>query len=96
MDADELAAALRNVDGVVLWKALGEDDGIWELLDDKDAYIVQAIKDDPSEYLPEFSPQDLRLALRDHGNDMYASMSASDLLDEIEAIVEKLRSKSRY
>jgi hypothetical protein len=96
MDADELNHALRNVDGSVLWHALGEDDGIWDMLDDKNAYVVQTIKDDPQEYISEFSTQDLRTALHDSGDDLYAGLSSSDLLDEVETIVQKLRSKNRY
>jgi hypothetical protein len=95
MDADELTVALSDVDRGVLWNALGADEGVWELLDDKNAYVVQTIKDDPSEYLTEFSTQDLRLALQDRGDDMYAGLSQSDLLDEVETIVQKLRNR-RY
>ena len=59
LDAYELNRALTDVDGARLAEALGEDEGLWEMIDDKDRIVGDWLEANASDFVDRLDTQDL-------------------------------------
>ena len=64
LDADNLTTALADVNGAKLVEALGGDEGLWEMIDDKDSVAGDWLESNASDFMDRLDTDDLFEELR--------------------------------
>jgi hypothetical protein len=64
LDADNLTTTLADVDGAKLVEALGGDEGLWEMIDDKDRVAGDWLESNASDFMDRLDTDDLFEELR--------------------------------